>query len=212
MITILTGPPGAGKGTQADLLVERDGFKKLSTGDALRSQIRQGTEIGKKAEEFMCHGQLVPDDILLQILGAELGKLRNSRILLDGYPRNVAQVRTLDELSEDFPVDSVVDIQVPKDLLIQRISGRRVCSNCGASFHVDFAPPNIDGSCKRCGSEVKQRSDDSVEKATVRLDVYDSETRPILEFYSQRGLCQHIDGNGDLESVYTRIANAISGI
>lgn len=211
MITILTGPPGAGKGTQADLLVERKGFAKLSTGDALRSQIQDGTDIGKKAESFMSSGQLVPDKILLEVLGAELTKRKGTRILLDGYPRNVVQVATLDSLASDFPVTSVVDIQVPKELLVERLCGRRVCGSCGASYHTEFSPPRPDGSCPKCGTMVVQRPDDSEEKAGIRLDVYDNETRPILELYDQRGICRHVDGCGDLESVYQRIDNAISG-
>lgn len=210
MITILTGPPGAGKGTQADMLVENGNFGKLSTGDALRSQIKAGSEIGKKAESYMANGKLVPDDVLLKVLTAELSKVKGRKILLDGYPRNMVQVETLEGLASEYPVTTVVDIQVPRDQLVERICGRRVCSGCGASYHMTFSPPAADETCVKCGYKVQQRPDDSEEKASVRLEVYESETRPILDYYEKRGICQHVDGRGDVKEVFGRISKSIS--
>ena len=211
MITILTGPPGAGKGTQADLLVERNGYHKLSTGDALRRQIKQGTEVGVKAESFMKEGRLVPDDILVSILQAEMLPFKDRKILLDGYPRNISQVQTLESLKQDMPVSAVIGIDVPEDVLIERLCGRRVCSNCGASFHMTFSPTKVDDVCDKCGGKVIQRPDDSEEKARVRLDVYENETRPILEYYRNQDLCKQVDGCGGKEKVYQRITEAIGG-
>ena len=212
MITILTGPPGAGKGTQADLLVSKLGFEKLSTGDALRSQIKLQTKIGKEAESFMSAGKLVPDEVLLEVLKAELGKVKGKRVLLDGYPRNMAQVKTLETLKEEFPISDVVAIEVPTEELLVRICGRQVCGECGASYHKEFAPANGDGSCKMCGGQVVQRPDDSEEKARVRLEVYENQTKPILDYYKERGIAQTVDGCGDKDGIYQKIVGAISGV
>jgi adenylate kinase len=206
LIVILTGAPGAGKGTQADLLAQREGFKKISTGDALRKQIKEGTEIGNKAKAIMAEGKLVPDDVLLGILKAELDAARGCPILLDGYPRNVAQAKALQDLVGKEGVRGAVHLDVDHSALIQRISGRRTCVNCGASYHVLTSPPKKEGVCDRCGSEVIQRPDDTEEKVKVRLGVYESETRPVLDFYKDLGLYHRIDGNGPSESVYQALA------
>jgi adenylate kinase len=206
LIVILTGAPGAGKGTQADLLAEREGFKKISTGDALRKQIKEGTEIGNKAKSIMAEGKLVPDDVLLGILKAELDAARGFPILLDGYPRNVAQAKALQELVGKEGVRGAVHLEVDPNALVQRISGRRTCVNCGASYHVTTSPPKKDGICDRCGSGVIQRPDDTEEKVKVRLGVYESETRPVLDFYKNLGLYHRVDGNGTTESVYKALA------
>ena len=209
MIVILAGAPGAGKGTQADLLAEREGFKKVSTGDALRSQIKQDTEVGKLAKGFMDEGKLVPDDVLLRILEAELDANSGSRILLDGYPRNIAQAKTLEGLKRSYPVKAVIHLEVGKEKLIERICGRRTCSQCGSVFHVVYSKPKEDGVCDKCGGTLTQRSDDNDEKVRVRLDVYEKETRPVLEFYRDSGSCFEIDGNRETEVVFEEVSELL---
>ncbi len=206
MIIILTGAPGAGKGTQADLLAQREGFKKISTGDALRKHIKEGTEIGNKAKSFMSEGKLVPDKVLLGILQSELEAARGFPILLDGYPRNVAQARSLQEIVGKDGIRGAVHLEVDPNALVQRISGRRTCVNCGASYHVLTSPSKKGPLCDRCSGELVQRPDDTEEKVKVRLGVYESETRPVLDFYRDLGLYHRVDGNGSTEEVYKALA------
>ena len=206
MIIILTGAPGAGKGTQADLLSQREGFKKISTGDALRKHIREGTEIGNKAKSYMSEGKLVPDNVLLGILQSELDAVRGFNILLDGYPRNVAQARSLQEIVGSDGIRAAVHLEVDPSALVQRISGRRTCVNCGTSYHVVTSPAKKDSICDRCGADIVQRPDDNEEKVKVRLGVYESETRPVLDFYRDLGLYHRVDGNGSTEEVYKALA------
>ena len=212
MIVVLTGAPGAGKGTQADLLVERDGFHKLSTGDALRRQIKLGTEVGKKAGAVMAEGRLVSDEILLDILKAELGSLGEGKVLLDGYPRNLAQAKTLETLSDEYPISGAIHLDVKSSALMSRLCGRRVCGDCGASFHLEFGPPKLEGVCDKCGGVLTQRPDDNEEKVKVRLNVYESDTKPILDFYKDKGLYHRVEGLGNTEEVYTRLKEAVSAL
>jgi adenylate kinase len=212
MIYILMGAPGAGKGTQADLLVERQGFVKVSTGDALRNQIKQGTEVGQKASGYMSAGQLVPDEILLEILKAELRDKRDEKVLLDGYPRNLSQAETLMEISEQKPIKAAIHIDVDQQQLIERLSGRRVCSQCGATFHVQYNPPKANGVCDRCSVELVQRPDDHEEKVKVRLQVYEETTKPVLDFYKNRKLYHYVDGNGTTEDVYERLVKTLNEV
>lgn len=209
MIVILTGAPGAGKGTQADLLAAREGFKKISTGDALRRHIKEGTEIGNLAKSFMAEGKLVPDNVLLGILKAELEAASDRHVLLDGYPRNVAQATALQGIVGSTGIKAVVHLDVDSKLLIDRISGRRTCVACGASFHVKTSPTQRDGICDRCGGETTQRPDDNEDKVKVRLDVYENETRPILNFYEGLGLYRKVDGNGATENVYQSLVREL---
>lgn len=210
MIVVLTGAPGAGKGTQADLLVERNNFYKLSTGDALRNQIKADTELGRSAKEFMNQGRLVPDDLLFNILQEELAGAGGRKVLLDGYPRNIDQAKTLSGLSDRWPVTMALHLDVAESELVSRLSGRRTCASCGASFHEVFNKPTVDGVCDRCGGELKQRPDDAEDKVKVRLDVYRESTEPVLEFYKERGLYQKVDGLGNTEDVFRRIDAALS--
>ncbi len=212
MIILLTGAPGAGKGTQAELLAERDHFRKISTGDALRAQIRLGTPVGLKAKAFMEEGRLVPDDVLFEVLKAELGTNKNERILLDGYPRNIAQAKTLESMADTHPVKAAIHLDVDRGELIARISGRRVCGQCGATFHAESNPTKKPGVCDKCGGSVTQRKDDEEAKVRVRLEVYDNETKPILEFYKNESLYHCINGNGDTEEVYAAVKKEMQRI
>ncbi len=213
MIVVLTGAPGAGKGTQADLLAKRLGFRKISTGDALRRQVKLQTEIGKKADALMSAGRLVSDDVLLEILRTEVGTNSAEKILLDGYPRNVAQAATLKNAMQGVhPVKAAIHLDVERDQLIGRLSGRRVCGKCGATFHVESNPSKVAGVCDVCGSELVRRSDDDPGKVAVRLDVYERDTKPILDFYRREGLYHVVKGDGELETVYGDLAKLVDAV
>lgn len=209
MIFVLMGAPGAGKGTQADLLVAKSGFRKVSTGDALRRQVKEGTELGKNARAFMDQGKLVPDDVLLEILKAELGEDKNEKILLDGYPRNLEQAKTLKSFSERNPIKGVVYLDVDPSLLLSRICGRRTCSNCASTFHVTNNPPKVEGICDNCQAELVQRPDDTEEKVAVRLEIFRQQTLPVIDFYREEGIYQHVDGTGDTNAVFERVLKTL---
>lgn len=209
MILLLMGAPGAGKGTQADLLAESRGYRKLSTGDALRIQIKQGTEIGKEAKSYMDSGKLVPDQVLLGILQTEIAASKGKTILLDGYPRNRAQALSLIELYGSAGVRACVHLDVAQDDLIGRISGRRTCGACGASFHLISSPPKISGVCDRCKGTLEQRSDDAEDKVKVRLGVYEGETKPVLDVFESMGLYHRVDGSGSTQEVFSRICEVL---
>ncbi len=210
MIVVITGAPGAGKGTQGDLIVERLGYRKVSTGDAFRRHIKQGTELGKVVESVLKEGTLVSDELLLKVLESELGQNGTEKILLDGYPRNLAQAKTLSQLvSVPHKVVSAVHLDVPREELIRRLSGRRVCEGCGKGFHIDSAPPKVAGVCDACGKPVVQRPDDAREKVDVRLKIYDEQTEPVLGFYRDLGLYHKIDGCGEQEAIYAKISSVM---
>ena len=212
MIVIITGAPGAGKGTQADLIAEKLHFKKISTGDALRRQIKIGSDIGKKAQSLMAEGKLVPDDVLLGILKSELDAAGKTPVLLDGYPRNVGQAEALMELVGSSEVKGAIHLDVDYALLTDRITGRRTCSQCGASFHLTNNPPKKAGICDRCGGELIQRPDDDAEKVKTRLAIYDKETKPVLDFYRNLGLYHRVDGNRSTEEVFASLDKLLSGL
>ncbi len=212
MIVVLTGAPGAGKGTQADLLARREGYRKLSTGDALRKHVKAATEIGLLAGAVMERGELVSDDLLFLILKEELSSISQAEtILLDGYPRNLAQAQALDTLAAIHPVTAAVLLDVPRDELVSRLSGRRVCGGCGTSFHITEQPSKVDGICDRCGGQLGQRPDDKPASVAVRLDVYEKTTRPILEYYRKKGVFREVVGTGEPEVVFQALKLAIRG-
>jgi adenylate kinase len=213
MIIILTGAPGAGKGTQADLLASRCGYKKLSTGDALRKHVRLGTAVGKVAGAVMERGELVSDELLLDILNEELRSIAPDQVvLLDGYPRNLNQAKSLESLDSVHEVKAVVHLDVARAELVARLSGRRVCGSCGASFHVTENPPSAADTCDRCGGALTQRADDRAESVAVRLDVYDRTTTPVLDFYRGKGLYERVDGVGTLEDIYSRLKACLRSV
>lgn len=210
--TILLGPPGAGKGTQAVKIVEKYGIPHISTGDIFRENIKNGTELGKKAQEYMNRGELVPDNLVIEIATDRLLKddCKNG-FLLDGFPRTVYQAEKLDEFlaAHDGKIDTVLDIAVGKDELITRLTGRRVCKACGASFHVVNIPPKKEGICDYCGGELIQRADDNLETVTNRIDVYEAQTMPLVEYYENAGNIAHIDGTTGLDNVFADIVKAL---
>ena len=200
MIVVLTGAPGAGKGTQADLVSEKLGFKKISTGDALRRQIQIGSDIGKEAQGFMSEGRLVPDEVLLGILKTELDGAGTQPVLLDGYPRNLSQAKALQEIVGKGMIKAAIHLDVDYKFLTNRITGRRTCPNCGASYHVVNSKPLVEGVCDKCGGRLVQRPDD--EEQTTRLQIYENDTRPILDFYRDLGLYYRVDGNSSTSQVF----------
>lgn len=210
MIIVLMGAPGAGKGTQADLLVERSGYRKISTGDALRKHVKLGTPVGKQAGEIMARGELVPDQVLLQVLKEEIGSNPKEVIILDGYPRNLSQAETLKGVVETtHPVVGCMHLDVSRQDIVARLSGRRVCSGCGASFHVSANPPKKDGVCDKCSANLYQRPDDDPKSISVRLDVYDKTTEPVLDYYRNRGLYRKINGSGVTNEIFKELTGAI---
>lgn len=213
MNLILLGPPGAGKGTQAVRIVEKYHVPHISTGDIFRANIKQGTELGKKAQEYMNRGELVPDGLVVEIATDRL-KADDCKdgFLLDGFPRTVFQAEKLDEFleSEGKKLDHVLDIEVNKDELMVRLTGRRVCKTCGASFHVANIPPKVEGICDNCGADLIQRDDDNEETATNRIEVYNKETKPLVDYYEKADNIDHIDGvTGGAEGVFASIVKVL---
>ena len=210
--TILLGPPGAGKGTQAVNIVEKYGIPHISTGDIFRANIKNGTELGKKAQEYMNRGELVPDDLVIEIATTRLleDDCKNG-FLLDGFPRTVYQAEKLDEFlaAHGSKIDKVLDIAVEKEELITRLTGRRVCKACGASYHVVNIPPKTEGICDRCGGELMQRADDNIETVANRIDVYEAQTKPLVNYYENAGNIAHIDGATGLDNVFADIVKAL---
>ncbi len=210
--TILLGPPGAGKGTQAAKIVEKYKIPHISTGDIFRDNIKRGTELGKKAQEYMNRGELVPDDLVIEIAtGRLLADDCKDGFLLDGFPRTVYQAEKLDEFlaSRGGRIDHVIDIAVDKDELMSRLTGRRVCKACGASYHVVNIPPKKEGVCDVCGGELIQRADDNAETVANRIEVYEAQTMPLIAYYEKAGNISHIDGATGLDSVFADIVQAL---
>ncbi len=210
--TVLLGPPGAGKGTQAVKIVEKYNIPHISTGDIFRENIKNGTELGKKAQEYMNKGELVPDDLVIDLATDRLlaDDCKNG-FLLDGFPRTVYQAEKLDEFlkAHGQKLDTVIDIEVEKEELIARLTGRRVCKACGASFHVVNIPPKKEGICDICGAELYQRADDTAETVENRIEVYNQQTMPLVDYYSKAGNIVTIDGALPLDTVFAEIVKAL---
>ena len=210
--TILLGPPGAGKGTQAAKIVEKYHIPHISTGDIFRENIKNGTELGKKAQEYMNRGELVPDDLVIEIATTRLlADDCAEGFLLDGFPRTVYQAEKIDEFlaAHGSKIDKVLDIAVEKEELMVRLTGRRVCKACGASYHVVNIPPKKEGICDVCGGPLVQRADDNAETVANRIEVYEAQTMPLIEYYEKAGNIAHIDGATGLESVFADIVKAL---
>lgn len=211
---VFMGPPGAGKGTQAASIVNEYSIPHISTGDAFRLAMGQGTELGKKAKEYVDAGKLVPDTITNGIVKERLQQPDCSNgFLLDGFPRTIAQAEALDDMMKSLgkTLDHVINLTVDRDLLVVRLSGRRICKSCGATYHVEFNPPATEGKCDQCSGELYQRSDDNEEKVAIRLDEYMNKTAPLLEYYESKGLLRDINGEDDIEQVTARILSILKG-
>lgn len=212
MKIILMGPPGAGKGTQAEKLVEVYQIPHISTGDMFRKAQKDGTELGLKAKSYMEQGQLVPDEVTVGIVKERLAENDcKDGFLLDGFPRTVQQADALDGILKELgmTLDRVVNIEVGKAFLVDRLTGRRVCRACGATFHVTNKAPKVEGVCDKCGGELYQRNDDKIETVSNRLDVYAAQTAPLIEYYQSKGIMSSIDGSQSMEEVLADIRSAL---
>ncbi|MEU3189885.1 adenylate kinase [Streptomyces sp. NPDC006992] len=214
MRIVLVGPPGAGKGTQAAFLAKNLAIPHIATGDLFRANISQGTPLGQKAQEYMRAGQLVPDEVTI---GMAKGRMEEEDaaggFLLDGFPRNIAQAQALDGYLDEtgLKLDAVLDLEVPEDEVVKRIAGRRICRNDSSHvFHVEYSPAKTDGVCDACGGELYQREDDREETVRKRLEVYHSETEPIIDHYKAQGLVTTISALGTVSEVTERAMQAIS--
>jgi adenylate kinase len=211
---LFMGPPGAGKGTQAEVIVKEFGIPHISTGDAFRLAIKQGTPIGLKAKEYMDQGLLVPDDVTIGIVEERLQQPDcREGFLLDGFPRTLSQAEALDGILDrlNSGLDHVINLKVDRNKLLARLTGRRLCKNCGATYHVVFNPPKQEGICDKCGGELYQRSDDNEESVGTRLDEYINKTAPLLTFYENKALLRQMDGEQDIDQVSQQIVSLLRG-
>ncbi|MBA1336385.1 MAG: adenylate kinase [Firmicutes bacterium] len=212
MRLVIMGPPGAGKGTQAVMIAEEYSIPHISTGDIFRKNLKEGTPLGLKAKEYMDKGLLVPDEVVVEIVKDRLVKDDcKDGFLLDGFPRTVAQANALDHVLEDMNMglDKVINIDVDKDVLIQRAVGRRVCAGCGATYHVRFNPSKKVGECDVCAGKVIQRDDDREETVVKRIEVYLEQTLPLIQYYKSRGLLVSINGEHEIQRVFEDITRAV---
>ena len=212
MIIVMLGAPGAGKGTQAAMICEKYGLPHISTGDIFRSNIKNGTELGQKAKAYMDAGKLVPDELTIQLLLDRVAKADCSGgYVLDGFPRTIPQAQVLTEALEKSgqSVDCALNVDVPDDNIVRRMSGRRSCPKCGASYHVEYIPPKNAGICDVCGSELIQRDDDKPETVQNRLSVYHDQTQPLIAYYEKAGVLRTVDGTRDKEVVFDEITGIL---
>ena len=213
MNIILLGPPGAGKGTQAKMLVEEYQIPQISTGDILRAAVKEGSPLGKEAKACMDKGELVPDSVVIGIVEERIQQSDCAKgYMLDGFPRTVPQAEALDGMLKNLSsqIDHVVSIEVANDELVGRLTGRRTCRDCGAGFHVMFDPPEKEGVCDKCGGELYQRDDDNVETVTSRLEVYESQTKPLIDYYTAREKIRPVDGVGEIKEIFGRVTQVLS--
>jgi adenylate kinase len=205
MNLVLMGLPGAGKGTQAEKIVEKYGIPHISTGDMFRAAIKESTELGLQAKSFMDQGNLVPDEVTIGIVRERLSKEDCAKgFLLDGFPRTVAQAEALENILSDLnkKIDYVINIDVDQEFLMERLTGRRICKSCGSTYHLVFNPPAKDDVCDRCGGELYQRADDNAETVQNRLEVNQKQTKPLLDFYEGKGYLRNINGQQDIRKVF----------
>lgn len=214
MRIVLLGAPGSGKGTQAKMLVEKFGIVQISTGDLLRAAVAANTELGRQAKEIMEAGQLVPDAIVLGMIREKLAEPEAAKgFILDGFPRNLAQARSLDELlkEQSLPLEAAIHIQVDPEEIVKRITGRRTCGNCGAIYNIYFSPPTADNVCDKCGAaDLRHRADDNEPTVRKRLEVYEQQTAPLVEYYSDKGLLKTVQGTGDISEIFAAVIRALS--
>ncbi len=208
MKIIMLGAPGAGKGTQAKMIAEKYSIPHISTGDIFRANIKNGTELGKEAKTYMDQGKLVPDELTVKILLDRVAADDcKDGYVLDGFPRTIPQAEVLEnELNKlGDKIDYAIDVNVPDENIIKRMSGRRACLSCGATYHIEHIPPKKEGVCDKCGSELVLRDDDKPETVKKRLDVYHAQTQPLIEFYTERNILKTVDGTQDMKDVFAAI-------
>ena len=212
MKIIMLGAPGAGKGTQAQMIAEKYHLPHVSTGDIFRANIKNGTELGKEAKSYMDRGVLVPDELTVRILLDRMAQedCKNGYIL-DGFPRNIPQAEVLEQELEKLgdKIDAAVDMEVPDELIIKRMMGRRACTSCGATYHVENVPPKKEGICDKCGEALILRDDDKEETVKNRLNVYHEQTQPLIDFYEKKGILKTVDGTQDMMDVFKTITEIL---
>ncbi|MBC8591566.1 adenylate kinase [Wansuia hejianensis] len=212
MRLVLLGPPGVGKGTQASNIVKKYNIPHISTGDIFRANIKEGTELGLTAKEYMDKGLLVPDEIVVSIVKDRLTKDDcKEGFLLDGFPRTVEQAKALDNelIKMGIKLDKVVNIEADEDVLIERATGRRICKECGSTYHIKNNPPKVEGKCDLDGGILYQRDDDKVETVATRIQVYLDQTQPLIKYYTDKGLILNIDGVRSIEDIFETIVNSL---
>jgi adenylate kinase len=215
MNLILLGAPGAGKGTQAELIVSNYGIPQISTGDMLRDAVARGTELGKKAKEYMDRGELVPDEVVIGIVKDRLSQKDCEKgFILDGFPRTIKQAEALDEILKELgkKIDAVINVAVPEEEIVKRIVNRRTCKECKAVYHLIYNPPKEDNKCDKCGGELYQRDDDKEETVKERLRVYKSQTEPLIEYYGKKGIVYDVDGTKSIEGVFEEIKKVLDNL
>lgn len=212
MRIILFGPPGAGKGTQAKSISSQYSIPHISTGDIFRSHIARKTELGILAKKYIDDGKLVPDEVTIDIVKNRLNEddCKNG-FLLDGFPRNIRQAEELENFlnSKNLKLDTALLLKVPSEYILDRMTGRRVCLSCGASYHIKFNPPKVEGKCDLCGSNIIQRKDDEAETVARRLQIYNRETEPLIEYYKNKNLLAEVVGTGTINEVFVNICNVL---
>jgi adenylate kinase len=208
---LLFGPPGAGKGTQSELLKNKLGMLHISTGDLFRQAMKNNTPLGVQAKGYLDKGQLVPDSVTIEMVREVLKGVGEKNFILDGFPRNVKQAEVLEEMLAEsgLKLSHAIFLNVPDEDLVDRLSGRRVCQGCGTTYHIKNMPPQKDGICDKCGKAVVQRSDDKIDVIRDRLKVYNDNTRPLIQFYKDKGQYLEVDGTADSEEVYAKITKVL---
>lgn len=212
MKIIMLGAPGAGKGTQAKMIAEKYNIPHVSTGDIFRSNIKNGTELGMEAKKYMDQGQLVPDELTVKILLDRVAKPDcQEGYVLDGFPRTIPQAKVLDQAltEQNEKIDFAVNVDVPDENIVKRMSGRRACLKCGATYHIEHIPPKKEGVCDACSSELVLRDDDKPETVLKRLQVYHEQTQPLIDFYTEKGVLRSVDGTRDMQDVFADIVEIL---
>ncbi len=212
MKIVMLGAPGAGKGTQAKMIAEEYGIPHVSTGDIFRANVSKGTQLGVEAKKYMDQGLLVPDELTVKILLDRVAKEDCAGgYVLDGFPRTIPQAQVLDEALDKLgeKLDYAIDVDVPDENIVRRMSGRRACLKCGATYHVEHIPPKKEGVCDDCGSELVLRDDDKAETVSNRLKIYHDQTQPLIDYYTQKGILKTVDGTMDMKDVFGAIKNIL---
>lgn len=215
MNVLIMGPAGAGKGTMSDLILKEYDIPHISTGDMLRANVANHTDLGNKAKAYMDAGKLVPDEVINAMVEDRLQQPDCQKgYLLDGYPRTLVQAKEFERIAAKIgkPVECVLGLEVDFEVLKDRITGRRICPKCGATYHIHNFPPKVEGVCDNCGEKLVQRSDDTVEKLTKRMEEYEKSTKPVIDFYESKGLVTHLDASGKPEAVFGAIKEALGKI
>lgn len=212
MKIIMLGAPGAGKGTQAKMIADKYGVPHISTGDIFRANIKEGTELGTEAKKYMDQGLLVPDELTVKILLDRVAKEDCKKgYVLDGFPRTIPQAEVLENALKNLgeKIDFAIDVKVPDENIINRMSGRRACVACGATYHIVHIPTKVDGICDRCGEKLILRDDDKAETVQNRLNIYHEQTQPLINFYNERNVLKSVDGTVDMKDVFKEIVNIL---